>query len=96
MTLQKVIHVNDLASRLEDLNDAVQGMTHAHNVDERDLALLDEAQHACNVGAELLLENRPVQARYAYVFAELCVAVVQGNACPDRFRGLLEELVRPS
>ncbi len=87
-------HVSHLYTKLKDLNIAVQELAQSPDVNPGDLALLEEAQHACDVGTEFALNHRPVQARYAYVFAELCRAVVQGEVESSRLRGILEELVK--
>jgi hypothetical protein len=67
----------DVARRLRDLDVALQQIARSPSVDERDRAVLEEAQHACNVGGDLLRSNRAVQAGYACFYAEACVAVLQ-------------------
>ncbi len=88
------VHVSHLLIKLKDLNVEVQKLALAPDLDENDLALLEEAQHACDVGTEFVLNHRPVQARYAYAFAELCAAVVQGEERCNRLRRLLEDLLK--
>jgi hypothetical protein len=85
--------VSHLYPKLKDLNAAVQKLALSPEISESDLALLEEAQHACDIGIEFVLNHRPVQARYAYAFAELCQAVVEGEVQSPRLRQLLEELM---
>jgi hypothetical protein len=87
-------HVSHLLIKLKDLNATVQELGRSPQVSERDLLLLEEAQHACDVGTEFVLNHRPVQARYAYAFAELCLAVVQDKADSESMRRLLEGLLQ--
>jgi hypothetical protein len=86
--------VSHLLIKLKDLNATIQELARSPQVSERDLVLLEEAQHACDVGTEFVLNHRPVQARYAYVFAELCLAVVREKADSASMRGLLEDLLQ--
>jgi hypothetical protein len=86
--------VSHLYSRLKDLNAAVQKLALSPEISESDLALLEDAQRACDIGTEFVFNHRPVQARYAYAFAELCLAVVVGEVKSPRLRSLLEELVK--
>ena len=87
--------MGDLSRRLKDLDTALQRLASAPNVVPRDTALIEEAQHACSVGIELLLSDRIVQARYACFYGEACVAMVESDECStSTLRGLLEELLQ--
>jgi hypothetical protein len=73
--------MTDLAKRLRELDDTLQRIARSPNIDERDRAVLQEAQVACEVGGELLRSKRAAQAGYACFYGEACVAVLE-----DRMR----------
>jgi hypothetical protein len=97
MGLRKVMCMSGLCGKLRDLNAAVQALASSSpNLNKGDTALVEEALHACDVGTELMLNNSIVQAKYACVYAEACVAVIQGDErSTDRLRKLLEDLLKP-
>ena len=95
MGLLKVRYVSDLWSRLTDLRAVVQGFAEPPNANKQDSALVEEAQRACDVGIELLFESKIVQARYACVYAETCIAVIRGDErSTDELRRRLEDLLK--
>ncbi len=69
--------MTDVENRLKALEATLQQMARSGNLDERDRAVLQEAQVACEVGSELLRSKRAAQAGYACFYGEACVAVLQ-------------------
>ncbi len=84
--------MSDIALRLHGLDVALQQLARSPGLDQRDTALIEEAQHACNVGSDLLRTNRIVQARYACFYGEACVALIHSDMrSAEKLRRLLIE-----
>jgi len=88
--------VSNLAVRLRSLDVALQQLSHSPALEQQDKALIEEAQHACDVATDMLHTNRGIQARYACFYAEACVALIQSDlSSAEKLRRLLrEDLVR--
>jgi hypothetical protein len=84
--------MSDIALRLHGLEVALQQLARAPGIDQRDRALIEEAQHACDVGQDLLRTQRIVQARYACFYGEACVALIQSDMrSAEKLRRLLRD-----
>jgi|SRR5579863_7904084 hypothetical protein len=84
--------MSDIALRLKSLHIALQQLARTPDLDQRDQALIEEAQHACDVGTDLIRTHRVVQARYACFYGEACVALIQSDMrSAEMLRRLLRE-----
>jgi hypothetical protein len=84
--------MSDISLRLKGLDAALQQLARSPDLDQRDKALIEEAQHACDVGRDLLRSHRIVQARYACFYGEACVALIQSDMrSAEKLRRLLRE-----
>jgi hypothetical protein len=84
--------MSDIATRLKGLDLALQQLSHSPEISQRDRSLLDEAQHACDVGTDLLQTNRIIQAKYACFYGEACVALIQSDlSSAEKLRRLLRD-----
>ena len=86
--------MNDIATRLKNLDATLQRIAQSPNTDSNDAPLLADARLACDVGLELLCSHRIVQARYALFYGEACAAVIQTDLRgTDTLRELLNDLL---
>jgi hypothetical protein len=92
LTAEVAVSMTGIALRLRGLNATLQQLANFPNIEDHDRLLLEEAQHACNVGTDLANTNRAIQAKYACFYAEACVALIQSDMqSAERLRRLLRE-----
>jgi hypothetical protein len=90
--------VSRLATSLRDVHATVLGLESSlvNQLDNQgDSMLIAEARVACDLATGLMLNNSVVLARYACIYAEVCVAATQNDErSTSRLRKLIEELLQ--